>query len=89
MPGERHDGAGGALLQVVRSTKPASRWWDLMLPNWMRKRYRHVDLDHRKLFLALERVADQPDRRRPQADEQRAAFGVAALVLVDGLGSDP
>src|SRR4051794_24932332 len=38
---------------------------------------------------ALERVADQPEHRRPQADEQGAPLGVAALVLVDGLGADP
>ena len=41
------------------------------------------------LLLALERVSDQPDRWRPQADEQRSALGVTALVLIDGLGADP
>jgi hypothetical protein len=40
-------------------------------------------------FLTRQRVADQPDRRRPQPDEQRTALGVAALVLVDGLGALP
>ena len=38
---------------------------------------------------ALERVADEPEHRRPQAHEQGAPLGVAALVLVDGLGADP
>jgi hypothetical protein len=41
------------------------------------------------LFLALEGVADQPDQRWPQANEQGPALGVAALVLVDRLGADP
>ena len=38
---------------------------------------------------ALERVADEPEHRRPQAHEQRSSLGVAPLVLVDGLGADP
>jgi hypothetical protein len=41
------------------------------------------------LFLALKGVADQPDQRWPQANEQGPALGVAALVLVDRLGADP
>src|SRR3954469_11999904 len=41
------------------------------------------------LLVALDRVADQPEHRRPQAHEQRPPLGVAALVLVDGLGPDP
>ena len=40
-------------------------------------------------LVALDRVADEPEHRRPQPDEERAALGVAALVLVDGLGADP
>src|SRR3954470_14104989 len=43
----------------------------------------------RRLFVALEAVADQPEHRRPQADEQRAPLRVAALVLIDRLGADP
>src|SRR5690349_24724978 len=39
--------------------------------------------------LARQRVADQPDHRRPEADEQCPALGVAALVLIDRLGADP
>src|SRR3954471_12690841 len=38
---------------------------------------------------AAQRIADEPERRRPQPDEQGAALGVAALVLVDGLRADP
>src|SRR5512132_3390764 len=37
----------------------------------------------------LEGVADQPEHRGPEADEQGPAFGVVAVVLVDGLGPDP
>jgi hypothetical protein len=39
--------------------------------------------------MALERVADQPEGGWPEADEQRAALGVGARVLVDGLGTNP
>jgi hypothetical protein len=41
------------------------------------------------LLEALERLADQVDRRRPEADEQGAAFRVSAFVLVHGLRPDP
>lgn len=41
------------------------------------------------LFPRLKRVADEPEHWGPEADEQGAAFGVAALVLVDGFGADP
>jgi len=41
------------------------------------------------LLVVLDAVADQPERRRPQADEQRAALGAAALVLADRLRPDP
>ena len=34
-------------------------------------------------------VADQPQRRRPEADEQGAALCVAPLFLIDGLRPDP
>jgi MFS family permease len=37
---------------------------------------------------ALKRVADEPEHRRPQANEQRAPLGVTPLVLVDGRGAD-
>src|SRR5919206_484346 len=40
-------------------------------------------------LVALERVADEPEHRRPQPDEQRPALGVPALLLVDGLRPDP
>ena len=40
-------------------------------------------------FAALGGVSDQPEHHGPQPDEQRAPLGVAALVLVDGLGPDP
>lgn len=43
----------------------------------------------RLLLHALERLADQVDRRRPEADEQRAAFRVPAFILVHRLGPDP
>src|SRR6185437_2110426 len=36
-----------------------------------------------------QRVADEPEHRRPEADEQGPALSVATLVLVDGLGPDP
>src|SRR4051812_42481905 len=42
----------------------------------------------RRLVVA-ERVADRPERRRPEADEDRAPFRVSTLVLVDRLGADP
>jgi hypothetical protein len=38
---------------------------------------------------ALDGVADQPEHRGPQPDEEGAALGVPALVLIDGLGADP
>jgi hypothetical protein len=41
------------------------------------------------LLVAFDRIADEPDRRWPQTDEERAAFGVPTLVLIDGLGADP
>src|SRR5581483_10956644 len=40
-------------------------------------------------LLSLDRIADQPQHRWPQSDEQGAALRVSALVLVDGLGPDP
>jgi hypothetical protein len=39
--------------------------------------------------LSFQRVADLPERRRPETDEQSAPFSVAAFVLVDRLGTDP
>jgi hypothetical protein len=41
------------------------------------------------LLLALERVADQVERRRPETDEQRAPFRVPPLLLVNRLGPNP
>src|SRR5919202_1274888 len=41
------------------------------------------------VLLALDRITDEPEHRRPQPDEQRPALRVAALVLIDGLGADP
>ena len=37
----------------------------------------------------LERIAHQPQQRRPKAHEQRSAFRVSALALVMCLGPDP
>src|SRR5689334_5463799 len=39
--------------------------------------------------LVAQRIADLPQRRSPQSNEQRSALGVAALLLVDRLRSDP
>src|SRR6476661_6547690 len=39
--------------------------------------------------MALHVVADQPEHRSPETHEDRAALGVAASRLVDGLGADP
>jgi hypothetical protein len=41
------------------------------------------------LEVALDGIAGQPEHRGPEPDEDRAALGVAALVLVHGLGADP
>jgi hypothetical protein len=41
------------------------------------------------LLVALERVANLPERRRPQAREQRSALGVSPFVLVERLRPDP
>ena len=38
---------------------------------------------------AFRGVADQPEHRGPEPDEQGAALGVAALFLRHGLGADP
>jgi hypothetical protein len=38
---------------------------------------------------AGERLADQPQGRRPKPDEEGASLGIPALVLVDGLRPDP
>ena len=43
----------------------------------------------RLVLQLLEGVADQPEHRRPEADEQGPALGVVAVVLVDRLGPDP
>ncbi len=43
----------------------------------------------RRAVSTLERLAEQPQQRRPKAHEQRPAFGVTALTLIVGLGSDP
>lgn len=56
--------------------------------------YRLVQLDHEKrycnrLLVLLERVADEPEHRRPQAYEQGATFSVAPFFLVDGLRPYP
>jgi hypothetical protein len=42
-----------------------------------------------RFLLLLDGVADQPEHRRPQADEDGAPLGVAPLLLVDGLGAYP
>jgi hypothetical protein len=39
--------------------------------------------------VVFERVADEPEHRWPEADEEGAAFGVAAFVLIDGFRTDP
>ena len=43
----------------------------------------------RLVLQLLEGVADQPEHRRPETDEQRPALGVVAVVLVDRLGPGP
>jgi hypothetical protein len=42
-----------------------------------------------RLFDVSQRVADLPERGCPEPDEEGAPLGIAALVLVDGLGADP
>ncbi len=41
------------------------------------------------LLAACERVPDQPEHRRPEADEERSPLRIAPLVLVDRLCTDP
>src|SRR4051812_31452699 len=41
------------------------------------------------LLAAAQGVAHQPEHRRPEADEERPPFGVAAFVLADRLRPDP
>src|SRR5215217_2523746 len=41
------------------------------------------------LFVAINRVADEPEHGRPQSNKESAAFGVAALLLIDRLRADP
>jgi hypothetical protein len=38
---------------------------------------------------ALQRLSHEPQRRRPEPDEQGTPLGVAALVLIEGLRADP
>src|SRR4051794_32729284 len=40
-------------------------------------------------LMAFQGVADEPEHRRPEPDEQRAALRVAACLLVDDLRADP
>jgi hypothetical protein len=40
-------------------------------------------------LVPLHPVSDQPEHRRPQADEERAALGVPAFLLVNCLGANP
>jgi len=40
-------------------------------------------------FLASQAVADEPEHRRPEPDEQGSALSVSALVLTDRLSADP
>src|SRR5680860_1142089 len=42
-----------------------------------------------RLLALLEAAPDEPEHGRPQTYEQGTSLGVAALVLVDGLGADP
>jgi hypothetical protein len=42
-----------------------------------------------ELFAAFDRIADEPNGRWPQTDEQGATFGIPAFVLVNGLGANP
>src|SRR4029078_7109934 len=42
-----------------------------------------------RALLKVDRVAYQPEHRRPEADEQRSPLGVSPLLLVDGLRADP
>lgn len=41
------------------------------------------------LFVAFERIAHEPQRRRPQTNEKRAPFHVAALGLINRLAPQP
>jgi len=41
------------------------------------------------LFVAFEGIADEPQRRRPQTNEKRAPFHVAALGLINRLAPQP
>jgi hypothetical protein len=40
-------------------------------------------------FFPTQRIADQPEHRRPEADEEGSAFGVPPFVLADCLGANP
>src|SRR5688572_25311630 len=46
-------------------------------------------LDCTALLVTLDGVADHPEHRRPQPDEQRPALGVPALLLIHRLRADP
>jgi hypothetical protein len=41
------------------------------------------------LFFPAQCLADQPEHRRPEADEESSAFRVPPFVLADGLGANP
>jgi hypothetical protein len=41
------------------------------------------------LFVILERIPDEPQHRRPQANEQGPALGVSPLLLIHCLGPYP
>jgi len=43
----------------------------------------------RAVRLAPQRIADEPEHRRPETDEDRPPLCVAALVLIDGLRAHP
>jgi hypothetical protein len=40
-------------------------------------------------FLASEAIADEPEHRGPEADEERSPLGISTLVLPDGFRTNP
>jgi hypothetical protein len=42
-----------------------------------------------KLFVILERIPNEPQHRRPEADEQCPTLGVSPLFLIHRLGPYP
>jgi hypothetical protein len=72
---------------ATASTRSASPLWHLGRPRSSPRRW--SGWCRGRSLVLLQRVPDEPEHRRPEADEERAALGVPAFLLVDGLGADP